>query len=57
MNRRALLSGAGLLLAVLAAGGGALAALLKREPDTALYTDPEMREFAYSDGWIIPVRR
>ena len=57
MRRRGFFVLTGLVAGSLVLGGGAIAALLRRAPDAALETDPEMREFAYSDGWIIPVNR
>jgi len=57
MRRRGFFVFAGVITGSLVIGGGFIAALLRRPPDEALATDPQMREFAYSDGWIIPVNR
>lgn len=57
MQKRLFLAGIGTILAGFAIGGGALVPLLRKVPDEALLTDPEMRDFAYADGWIVPVRK
>lgn len=56
MKKRVFLTGMGTVLVGFAVGG-ALAPLLRKVPDQSLLTDPEMREFAYADGWIVPVRK
>ncbi|MEL6934394.1 MAG: hypothetical protein AAFO17_15105 [Pseudomonadota bacterium] len=55
MRRRTLLYG--LLTSPFVIAGGSLAWLLRRVPDEPLSSDPDMTDFAYSDGWIIQVRR
>ncbi len=58
MKRRAVLGGFGAFFAGGLILGGAYAWFL-REPGRreALVTDPDMQEFTYSDGWIIPLEK
>ena len=53
MRKRVFLAGIGTILAGLGIGGVALVPPVRKTPDQALVTDPEMREFAYADGWIV----
>ena len=58
MKRRSILKGFGVLFAGSMIFGGASAWFL-RAPGRkeALVTDPDMRDFIYSDGWIIPLEK